>query len=179
MCAAQGRGLRAGWTFLALFLGLVGIFYWVPGTIAVKGPMPYPLALLAGALFYGYEALGFLAVAGSVRWAQRRGGAFAAACAAALAMLVWEGACFHVYSWSWGAPLGGVPWLARSAAFLGSHGLAAALWAGGAWTGAELAAGHGPRRVWPAPLLLLLLLGCGAGAGASCPGGRCASWTWS
>ncbi|MDR3671956.1 MAG: hypothetical protein P4L36_13995, partial [Holophaga sp.] len=142
--AALFKGLRAGWSYLGLFLGLVGIFHWVPGTIAVKGPLPYPVALLGAGLFYGYEALGFLLVALCVRWAWRRGGAWAAAPAAALAMLLWEGYGFHVYAWSWGAPLGGVPWLARSAAFVGSHGLAALLWACGACVGAGLAEGRQP-----------------------------------
>jgi apolipoprotein N-acyltransferase len=169
--AALFRGLRAGWIYLALFLGLVGIFHWVPGTIAVKGPLPYPLALLGAGLFYGWEALGFLAVALAARWAQRRGGPWAAACAAALAMLLWEIHGFHVYSWSWGAALGGVPWLARSAAFLGSHGLAALLWACGAFTGAELAAKRGPRRILAGPLVLLLLLTAGAGLWRMLPRG--------
>jgi apolipoprotein N-acyltransferase len=169
--AALFKGLRAGWSYLALFLGLVGIFHWVPGTIAVKGPLPYPVALLGAGLFYGYEALGFLAVALCVRWAWRRSGTWAAAAAAALAMLVWEGYGFHVYAWSWGAPLGAVPWLARSAAFVGSHGLAALLWACGASTGASLAAGHRPRRILAAPAALLLLLGAGAGLWRTLPRG--------
>jgi apolipoprotein N-acyltransferase len=73
-------------------------------------------------------------------------------------MLVWEIHGFHVYSWSWGAALGGVPWLAKSAAFLGSHGLAALIWACGAYTGAGLAEGRSPRRILAGPLLLVLVL---------------------
>jgi apolipoprotein N-acyltransferase len=157
------RGRRPGWIYLALVLGLVGIFHWVPGTIAVKAPLPYPLALLASGLFYGYEALGFLAVVLAARWALGRGGPRAAAGAAALGIMLWEGYGFHVYAWSWGAPLGGVPWLARSAAFLGSHGLAGLLWGTAAWTGAALARRRGPRRILAAPALLLVLLAAGAG----------------
>jgi hypothetical protein len=115
---------------------MVGIFHWVPGTIAVKGPLPYPLALLGAGLFYGWEALGFLVVLLASRWAWRRAGRPAAACTAALAMMLWEVHGFHVYSWSWGAALGGLPWLARAAAFLDSHGLAGLIWGCGAWTGA-------------------------------------------
>ena len=169
--AALGRGLRAGWVYLALVLGLVGIFYWVPGTIAVKGPLPYPVALLAAGLFYGWEALGFLAVLLATRWARQRGGPWAATCCAALAILLWEAYGFHVYAWSWGAPLGGVPWLARSAAFLGSHGLAALLWGCGAWTGMAWAEGRGPRRILAGPALLLLLLLAGAGLWRALPRG--------
>jgi len=173
--AALARGLRAGWVYLALFLGLVGIFHWVPGTIAVKGPLPYPLALLGAGLFYGWEALGFLAVSLFGRWALRRGGRrsgpWAAACGAALAMLVWEIHGFHVYAWSWGAPLGGVLWLGKSAAFVGSHGLAALLWGCGAYTGAAFAEGGGPRRVLAGPLALLLVLAAGAGLWRTLPRG--------
>jgi apolipoprotein N-acyltransferase len=165
------KGRHPGWIFLALVLGLVGIFYWVPGTIAIKAPMPYSLALLGSGLFYGYEALGFVLVALAGRWAHRRGGAAAAACVAALAMLIWEIHGFHVYSWSWGAALGGVPWLAQSAAFVGSHGLAALLWACGAWTGSALAAGSKPSRVLAGPALLLLLLAAGSGLWRTLPRG--------
>jgi apolipoprotein N-acyltransferase len=163
LCATAFRGRRAGWIYLALALGLVGIFYWMPGTIAIKAPMPYPLALFAGALFYGYEALGFLAVVLAARWARGRGGPLAAAGAAALAMTLWEAHVFHVYTWSWGAALGGVPWMAKSAAFLGSHGLAGLVWGAAAWTGAALAEHRGPRRVLAGPLLLVALLAAGAG----------------
>jgi apolipoprotein N-acyltransferase len=165
LCAFLFRGRKPGWAFLALFLGLVLIFYWVPGTIAIKAPLPYPLALLAGLLFYSYEAAGFLLVALCGRWAWRRArGSRGAAAAAviALALLAWEILGFHIYAWSWGAPLGGLPWLARAAAFLDTHALAALLWACGAWTGANLAEGRRPRRILAGPALLaLLLLGLG------------------
>ena len=169
--AALGRGLRPGWVYLALVLGLVGIFHWVPGTIAAKAPMPYPLALFAAALFYGWEALGFLAVALAGRWAWRRGGAPGAACGAALALLVWEVHGFHVYTWSWGAALGGLPWLARAAAFLGSHGLAALLWAAGAWAGTSLAEGRRPRRILAGPALAALALLAAGGLWPALPRG--------
>jgi apolipoprotein N-acyltransferase len=158
LCAALFRGRRPGWIWLALVLGLVLIFYWMPGTIAAKAPMPYALALVAGALFYGYEGLGFLLVALCARWAWRRGSAWAAAGAAGLALLAWEALAFHVYTWSWGAPLGGLPWLARAAAFLDTHGLAALVWACAAWTGAALAEGRRPRRILAGPATLLLVL---------------------
>jgi len=156
-------GLRAGWAFLGLALGLVGIFYWVPGTIAAKAPMSYALALFAGTLFYAWEALGFLVVALLGRWAGRRSGPWAAAFTAGLALLLWERYGFHIYTWSWGAALGGVPWMARSAAFLGSPGLAALLWATGAWAGTCLALGRRPRQVLAGPALGLALLALGAG----------------
>jgi apolipoprotein N-acyltransferase len=156
------KGRRAGWIYLALFLGLVGIFHWVPRTVEVKGGQPFLLSLLAGALFFGYEALGFLAVAWAGRWGGRRVGPWGAAFLAALSMLLWEAYAFHVYAWSWGATLGGLPWLARSAAFLGTHGLAALLWGAGAYAGTRWAL-KGPR--WPALAAPLALAAILAGSG--------------
>jgi apolipoprotein N-acyltransferase len=171
LLAALFRGRRAGWTYLSLVLLLVALFYWVPGTIAVKGPVPCPLALLGAGLFYGYEALGFLLVALWVRWARARGGPWAAACGAALAILAWEAYGFHVYTWSWGACLGGVPWLAKSAAFLGTHGLAALVWACAAWSASALAERARPRRILAGPALLLAVLAGGAGLWHALPRG--------
>jgi apolipoprotein N-acyltransferase len=160
--AALFRGRNPGWLFLAAFLGLVGIFHWVPGTIAVKAPMPYPEALLGAGLFYGYEAAGVVAVALLARWALRRGGPWAAAWAAALAMLLWERHGFHVYSWCWGTCLSGVPWMAKSAAFLGGHGLSALAWGAAGWAGAALAEGRRPRRILAGPAAVVAVLAAGA-----------------
>ncbi len=154
-CVFRGRHL--GWSFLAFALGLVGIFYWVPATLATRAPMPYPAALGSALLFYVWEALGFLAVAFLARWAYRRRGAWGAALGAALGILIWEAQGFHIYTWSWGAALGGLPWLARSAAFLTTHGLAAAFWGVGALMAAS-AAHRQYRRLWVAPLALLAAL---------------------
>lgn len=141
------RGRSLGWTYLVFVLGLVGIFHWVPATIEIKGGLPFALALIASALFYAWEALGFLAVMAFARWAQRRSGALGAALAAALGILLWEVYGFHVYHWSWGAPLGAVPWLARSAAFLTTAGASAAFWGAGALAGAWLAEDRPGRAV--------------------------------
>jgi len=136
--AAAYRGLKAGWLYLAFLLGLAGIFAFVPATLASKGPMPYAAALGASLLFWGYEALGFLAVTLAGRTAFRRWGFAAGALAAALALLLWETLAFHVYPWSWGAPYGALPLLARSAAFLGSPGLGAWSWGCGGLLAAAL-----------------------------------------
>ena len=74
------RGRHALWLALGLFLGLVGIFYLVPATLASKGGLPWALALLGGFLFYAWEALGFLLVVLFARTLFRRSGAAAAAC---------------------------------------------------------------------------------------------------
>jgi len=169
--AGMFKGRRAGWTFLALFLSLAALYQWVPGTIAVKGPVPYPLALLGAGLLCAWEALGLLAAGLLGRWALGRGGPLAAACAVGLALPLWELHGFHVYPWSWAAALGGVPWLARSAAFLGAHGLAGWLWACGAWTGACVAGGRGPRRILAGPALLMLMLMAGSGLWRTLPRG--------
>ena len=152
------RGRPWGWVYLALFLGFLGLFHWVPHTVAVKGNLPEALGLLSGGLLFAYEALGLMAVALATRWAWRRSGPPAAACAAALGVLLWEGYGFHIYPWSLGAALGGVPWLVRGAAFLGAQGLAALLWGCGAWTAAALAEGARPRRILAGPLALLAFL---------------------
>ncbi|HNX30961.1 MAG TPA: nitrilase-related carbon-nitrogen hydrolase [Holophaga sp.] len=133
------RGRSLGWAYAAFVLGLVGIFHWVPGVIASKGGLPFWLALLGGALFYAWEAFGFLCVVALARWMHGRAGAWGAALGAALGILLWEVHGFHVYTWSWGAPLGALPWLARASAFLTTGGGSAAFWGCGALAGAWLA----------------------------------------
>lgn len=159
---AAFRGRRAGWLGLALLGGLILIFHWVPATLATKGGLPWPLALLGGGLFYAWEASGFLLVVLAARGMGRRAGAPGAALAAALAILAWEAWGFHIYAWSWGAAFGSLPWTARAAAFLGTRGLSALAWGAGAWAAASLAEGASPRRVLAGPGLaagLLALLG--------------------
>jgi apolipoprotein N-acyltransferase len=149
---ARGSGL--GWIGLGLFLGLAGQFTWMPGTLERMGGLPYPLALLGAGLFCAWEALGLTLVAGIARWLLARRGLLPAALGAALALLLWERYGYHIYPWSWGVAFGGLPLLARSAAFLGTHGLAALVWAVGVW------AGQLPwRRAWLPPLGALALIG--------------------
>ena len=155
------RGRRLIWTFLTLLLGFGTLFYWVPGTIAVKGNLPYALALLGSLLLVAWESLGFFAVVAFARFLGYRRGPWSAAVGAGLGMLLWELFGFHVYTWSWGSALGGLPVLARSAAFLASYGLSAILWGGATLMGAWLAEGH-YRKVGLVPVGLasfLILLG--------------------
>ena len=56
----------------------------------------------------------------------------------------------------WGAALGGLPWMARSAAFLGAHGLSAWCWGCGALGSAWLASGATGRAL-RVPLVWLAL----------------------
>ena len=157
------RGRRLGWLYLALFLGFAGVFHWVPRTVAVMGDLPPALGLLSGVLLMAWEALGLLAVLAWARWSWRRGGPWAACCGTALALLLWESYGFHIYPWSLGASLGGLPWLALGAAFIGAHGLAALRWSCAAYTGLRLAKGE---RSWPLlagpGALLAVLLGLAA-----------------
>lgn len=150
----KGRGL--GWLYLALMTGFALLFAWVPATLALKGPMPYVVALVASLLLAAWESLGFLAVLILSRFAFRRAGAWAAGFAAAFALATWEVLAFHVYPWNWGAALGGLPWLARSAAFLGAPGLSAWCWGCGAVFAAWLASGQ-TRRALRVPLIWLAL----------------------
>ena len=159
---AAFRERKAIWLWLSLAGGLALFFYWVPSTLATMGGLPRPLALLGAALMCGWEALGLLLVVLAARWMHRRTGALGAAVAAALAILLWEACWFHVYPWSWGAAFGSLPWTARSAAFLGTRGLAALAWGTGAWAAAGLVAGASLRRTLAGPGLavgLLLVLG--------------------
>jgi apolipoprotein N-acyltransferase len=157
----QGRHL--GWIYLTLLVGFSALFHWVPAMIADMGNLPYGVAVLATILLNAYEALGFLGVAWVARVLHRRSGPWAAALGAALGVYLWECCGFHVYTWSWGAALGGLPWLARSAAFLTSYGCSALFWGGAVLAGDRLS-----RRAWgpaarvPATLLGILLLLAGA-----------------
>ncbi|HEX9081038.1 MAG TPA: hypothetical protein VF768_02105, partial [Holophagaceae bacterium] len=151
------RGRAAGWLWLALVAGLVAIFHWVPATLESKGGLPWALSLLGGALFYAWEAFGFLLVTLFSRALFRRSGAAAAAFGAALGILAWEAWGFHIYAWSWGAPFGALPWTARSAAFLTTRGLSALAWGTGAAAAALRVQGASARRVL-APLAGAVLL---------------------
>jgi apolipoprotein N-acyltransferase len=147
-----------GWAYASFLLGIIGIFHWVPAVIEVKGGLPFSVALLGSGLFYAYEGLGFLVVAAFARWMHRRSGAWGAALGAAFGILLWEGYGFHIYVWSWGAPLGAIPWLARSAAFLTSAGCSALLWGCGALAAAWLVEGRpGRAALVPCGLLAGLL----------------------
>ncbi|BDU78240.1 nitrilase-related carbon-nitrogen hydrolase [Mesoterricola sediminis] len=168
--AALGRGRRAGWIFLGFLAGTAGGFHWVPEVMRSKGGLPWAGALGAGFLFWGYEAAGLLAVTLLGRLALRRGPA-AGALAAAAGIVLWQAFAFHIYDFSFGASLGGVPWMARGAAFLGTHGLAALLWGLGAWSGFQAAAGAPWRRRLTAPCLLLALLAGLGGAWRLLPRG--------
>lgn len=154
------RGEHPAWSFLAFLVGFWGIFHWVPQTLAAKGPMPFPMALLGVLLLNAWEALGFWAVLLFARWLGRRSGIWGAGLGAALGIALWELLGFHVYPFTWGTLIGGLPVLIRSAAFLGSHGLSALLWGAGAMAGFRWAEGK-PRAFLPPLALLagLLLLG--------------------
>jgi apolipoprotein N-acyltransferase len=133
------RGRNLAYSYLALFLGLIGIFHWMPATLESKGGLGYPMALLGAGLFWAFEAGGFIAVIAFTRWMHKRGGALAAAFGAALGLVIWEAYGFHIYQWSWGSALGALPWTARGAAFLSTYGYSALIWGVAAWTGAQLA----------------------------------------
>lgn len=151
------KGRRLGWLYLALLAGFAMLFHWVPATLQSKGPLPYPVALTASILLAAWEALGFLGVLVLARIVFRRSGPWAAAATAALGVAAWEILGFHVYPWNWGAALGGLPWMARSAAFVGAHGLSAWCWGCGALLGALLASGAELRKVARVPLLWVSL----------------------
>ncbi|HEU4952261.1 MAG TPA: nitrilase-related carbon-nitrogen hydrolase [Holophagaceae bacterium] len=159
------RGRALGWIFLACLLGVAAIFAFVPRTVAVKGDLPWSLAWTGAVLFWAWEALGFMLVAAAAGWAFRRRGPWAAALTAALGILLWEAYGFHVYPWSWGTAVAGLPFLARGAAFLTTRGFSALLWGAAAWTAAALVEGR-PGRIFLGPLAAFGLL---AAFGAAWP----------
>jgi apolipoprotein N-acyltransferase len=153
------RRRALGWTYLSVFLSLMGVFSWVANTIQSKGGLSYPLALFGTSLFYAYEALGLLAVIAAAAWAHRRtASALATACTAAFLLLLWEIYGFHIYQWGWGPTLAGLPWMARSAAFLTTYGMSALVWGAAAASASLLASGR-PRlhALFPPALALAFL----------------------
>jgi len=151
------KGRNPGWLFLAFLAGFALLFHWVPATLEVKGPLPPVVAMTAALLLAAWEALGFLGVVILSRWAFRRSGPWAGAVTAALGIAAWEVLGFHVYPWNWGAALGGLPWLARSAAFVGAHGLSAWCWGCGALFAGLLASAAPARRILKVPGVWLAL----------------------
>lgn len=153
----RGLGFRGLWT--GLLLGFLGVFTWVPAMVADMGGLPLPAGLGAVLLLGAWEALGLASAA----WLGHRFGRTpaAAGCLAATAVVLWEAFGYHIYPWSWGAALGGLPLVARGAAFIGVQGLAALAWIGSTWTGRALAEGHRGWKAWAplaaAPAALLLL----------------------
>nr|WP_320133112.1 nitrilase-related carbon-nitrogen hydrolase [uncultured Holophaga sp.] len=147
---------RIGWSYLALLGAFWGIFYWVPATLAVKGPMPMPLAILGSTLLDGWEALGLWGVVLLSRWLGRRSGLWGAMLGAGLGIGLWEVLAFHVYPFTLGAVFGGIPFLARAAAFVGSHGMSILLWGTGAGIGHRWAQ-RAPRPWLPAAGLAAVL----------------------
>jgi len=153
-------GRRLGWTYLSIVLVFLAMFSWVVSTIQTKGGLSYPFALFATSLFYAYEALGFLAAVAAARWAHRRTGRpWGPGFAAALVAVLWELFAFHVYQYGWGPTLAGIPWMARSAAFLTTYGLTALMWGCAAAAASIRASGGSWRRTLVPPALGLGLMG--------------------
>lgn len=159
-----------GWLYLAMFIGAATAFFWMPGTIKVKGDLSWPTAAFAGLLFSAYEAFGIW-----LTWVfTRRVHAFtrsalASFFAAGLATLSWEFLAFHVYEWSWSAPLSGLPFLSRSGAFLGAYGISATLWAFSAYGMARRMEGKSWLISLRAPALYIALLAGLSGAWYALP----------
>ena len=138
--------------------------------MAIKGDLPWSLAWTGAVLFWAWEGLGFALVAAFAGWAFRRRGAWAAASAAALGIVLWERFGFHIYPWSWGTALSALPFLARGAAFLTTTGFSALLWGAAAWTAATLVEGRASRALL-GPAATLACLAALGGAWALLPKG--------
>lgn len=150
---------RMGWLYLAMFVGVATAFYWMPGTIKAKGNLNWPTAGFAGLLFFAYESFGIWLTWFAARRAYlRTRSAWATAFTAGFATLAWEFFAFHVYEWSWSAPMSALPFLSRSGAFLGAYGISATLWAFAAYGMAKRQEGASWRVSLRAPMLYLGLL---------------------
>ena len=150
---------RMGWLYLAMFIGVATAFYWMPGTIKAKGNLNWTTAGFAGLLFFAYESFGiWLTWLFARRAYLRTRSAWATAFAAGFATLAWEFFAFHVYEWSWSAPMSGLPYLSRSGAFLGAYGISAMLWAFAAYGMARRQAGAPWSVSLRAPVLYIALL---------------------
>ncbi|MBL0313975.1 MAG: apolipoprotein N-acyltransferase [Holophagaceae bacterium] len=150
---------RMGWLYLAMFIGVATAFYWMPGTIKAKGNLDWPTAGFAGLLFFAYESFGIWLTWLFARHAYlRTRNAWATAFAAGFATLAWEFFAFHVYEWSWSAPMSALPFLARSGAFLGAYGISATLWAFTAYGMARRQEGMSWLVSLRAPMLYIVLL---------------------
>ncbi len=150
---------KMAWLYLAMFIGVATAFYWMPGTIKAKGNLNWPTAGFAGLLFFAYESFGIWLTWFAARRAYlRTRSAWATAFAAGFATLAWEFFAFHVYEWSWSAPLSGLPFLSRSGAFLGAYGISATLWAFAAYGMARRQDGATWSVSLRAPVLYIALL---------------------
>ncbi len=150
---------RMGWLYLAMFIGIATAVYWMPGTIKAKGNLNWPTAGFAGLLFFAYESFGiWLTWLFARRAYLRTRSAWATAFAAGFATLAWEYFAFHVYEWSWSAPMSALPFLSRSGAFLGAYGISATLWAFAAYGMARRQAGDPWIVSLRAPILYIALL---------------------
>ncbi len=150
---------RMGWLYLAMFIGVATAFYWMPGTIKAKGNLNWATAGFAGLLFFTYESLGiWLTWLFARRAYLRTRSPWAAAFAAGFATLAWEFFAFHVYEWSWSAPMSALPFLSRSGAFLGAYGISASLWAFAAYGTARRQNGATWLVSLRAPALYIALL---------------------
>ncbi len=161
MEAAQ-RGRHALWLYVPFVIGFGGLFHWVPRTLEIMAPMPYSMALLATVLLVLWESMGLWAGVLLARFVFKHRGILAASFALGAWVWLWELFAFHVYPWCWGSALGGLPWMAKSAAFVGAPGLSAWIWGCGAFMGFSLVQeGYSKRLLRP----FLAWIGLPAGLG--------------
>lgn len=159
--------------FLAILLGWISILHWLPNVIATKGHIAYTPSLITTCLLCCWETFGVLIAAICGRWSYKRGGPSAAACTATMTTVMWEIYSFHVYPWSWGSAFGGVPWLAKSAALIGTHGITMLIWIFGTWIGASLTISkHRFKCALTGLTILIALLTAAAGIWYKLPRGQ-------
>jgi len=159
---AMYKGRRWHVIWISLFVSVMLLTIWMPPTIASKGGIPLGLSWFAGILLWAYDSLSPLLSLLLARfiWKKISGwrGLTAAACGAALVMVVCDSWLLHIYPWTWAAALASPPMLGRSAAFLGTEGLTAIIWIHGVLTGCFLAHGTYKKAAIASISMLAFLL---------------------
>jgi apolipoprotein N-acyltransferase len=134
----------------------------MPPTIAAKGGIPAGLSWFAGILLWTYDSLPPLLALLLARFVWRKipgwRGFAAAACGAALVMVMCDSWLLHIYPWTWASALASPPLLGRAAAFLGTEGLTAIIWIHGVLAGCALASVAIKKLVVTSVSALVLLL---------------------
>ncbi|MDR0498437.1 MAG: hypothetical protein LBH03_01730, partial [Holophagales bacterium] len=106
---AMYRGRRWYAIWASLFVSVMLLTIWMPPTIAVKGGIPAGLSWFAGILLWTYDSLPpFLALLlARFIWGKIQGwrGFAAAACCAALVMVMCDSWLLHIYPWTWASAL--------------------------------------------------------------------------
>lgn len=131
-----GALLGRRWTFWAL-LGVLVMAYAHPWAIFQETIARFvggheDFGSLASGLAYAWDGLGFLLLAGLLRFLSRTRRPWALVTGAGLGILLLEGVWPKAIVWNWVVSWHELPLVPRAAAFLGARGMSVVLWMGAA-----------------------------------------------